>query len=306
MEKGIFILAIAFSLALSGFTCYNQSQLAHKLDAANQTITSIEKSISMSSPNNKPTEKWENEVGSLKNEIKSLELSFLDNLRGIKNLGIPLSVAGFVLLCWAYFKGAKELAEKEVSDIIGDTVKAKKVGLLELIDQGEREIRFKKEKNIFLISANDGIQGEILTKLAVMGFQNVQKITLPEIRLDLNLNLDAEMSNGEIGSITVKLAEKSAYQKADLILLNDWRKTWQSIGLRTSPPHKPESTGLDLIKQMLEKSEKHQYFVGITNGRLPSDPKLNFANSEFTIYPRIIETLIYVEQFLPKQKAINT
>ncbi|MEJ8802813.1 NARF domain-containing protein [Pontibacter sp. H249] len=181
------------------------------------------------------------------------KLTLLNTIAIIGGLLLTLGVGGLI---YQFFWGMKKLAEKTLREKLQTYLFENTQSMMELVNNHRIESKVKKEKLVRVVSGSDDETELMRTLLKRMGFKNVECTTV-------NIYIP--------------------FPPSDLLIFCNIRKSLDTT----------------TIVSYLEESNADDVFV-YYGGRLdlPQDKshfseKLNYANSRFTVYHQIINTLIF-------------
>jgi hypothetical protein len=212
-------------------------------------------------------EKFENKSTELTNkieyELKKAKDDVNDQLWILKITGGVIALllaAGIGVLLYKYFVGLEKLADRVLKRKLESHLAENSQYIIDVITSQKTENLIKRNKKLLVLCGNDAEKTAAEQLLKAMGFRHVQFLTSTNTE-----NLPA----------------------ADLIIFSNRNETL------------PEP----LIIEYLEQSGRDDNFI-FYGKRLSVDPqsdyadRINFANSRFTLYHQIINTLSFKEIFV--------
>lgn len=175
----------------------------------------------------------------------------------------PLYIVSMVVIILAglgmtgYFTYMKKYVNSIVTKRIACIIEEKKNQIVELIRNYEYESILKREKKILLLSANPSENMQLSDFCSKFDFSNVKNIVIDNFK-----NIET--------NTTIK--------ESDVIVINNIKKTINDEDLKR-------------IFDFFSDYKNSFIYYGIYNSILAGLKNVNFANSDFTLYSRILETL---------------
>ncbi|AKD02120.1 NARF domain-containing protein [Pontibacter korlensis] len=181
------------------------------------------------------------------------KLTLLNTVAVVGGLLLALGIGGLI---YQFFWGMKKLAENTLKEKLQTYLFENTQSMMELVNSHRVESKVKKEKLVRVVSGSDDETNLMKTLLKRMGFKNIECTTV-----DIYI----------------------PFPPSDLLIFCNIRKNLDT----------------ETIVSYLEESNAEDVFV-YYGGRLelPQDKshfseRLNYANSRFTVYHQIVNTLIF-------------
>lgn len=199
-------------------------------------------------------------------EVNKAKDEVLDQMWIIKITGGIIALvlaAGIGVLLYKYFVGLEKLADRMLKKKLANHLADNSQYIIDMITSQKTENLIKKNKKLLVLSGNDAEKDASEQLLTGMGFRNLQFVTTTEVE-----NLP----------------------KADLVIFSN----------------RNEALAESIMLDYLERSGDNDSFI-FYGKRLNIDPqraysdRINFANSKFTLYHQIINTLSFKEIFINQQ-----
>lgn len=200
---------------------------------------------------------------------QNLDTQFSENkieidkdLSGLRNLMYTLGagVLGLLLLYFGYIrsfikKKSEEIAEKKIAEVIGSVVEKNKDKIVNIIESQDIELKVKKENKLLIISETDEDKEFISKFFKEAGISN----------FDFADSANYNAISNEI----------------DLVVFDDRRAT---------------NKFHDLFNEYLEKSNENTLFIFFGDRfNAAKRDNINYANSKYTLYNQIINSLKFKE-----------
>jgi hypothetical protein len=198
---------------------------------------------------------------SIHTELEKAKDEVTDQLRTLKIAGGVVSLilaAGVGAVLYQYFRGLRKIADKVLKERLKTHLEDNSSYILDLVTSQKVENLIRKSKNIFVVSGSDADLGQVLKLFGDMKFSKV---------------------NGRV----FRYYEKPP--SSDLIIFSA----------------RDGSLPDELVREFLEKGDDNESYVHYSSGRLDYDSKagyaerLNFANTQYTLYHQIINILSFKE-----------
>ena len=199
----------------------------------------------------------------LNSEFLANKIEIDQDLSGIRNLlyTLGIGVLGLLLGYWFYFKSfinrkAEEISENKINDIVSNIVETNKDKIVNLIKSQNLELLLKEKSHLLVIVENE-IDKEFLSTF----FKEVN-----------------------IKNVTYSIG-------------NEYTKPTSDINLVIFDDHRFTKTNHTLFNEYLEKSNNNDLLFIFFGDRFNAidREKVNFANSKFTLYNQIMNSLKYNE-----------
>jgi sugar-specific transcriptional regulator TrmB len=217
----------------------------------------------------------ENTLGKIENKSSELDNKFTKLEQDLKNdnnymktlLWIfgSITVLGLIVGLYSVYKNAIKFANQKIEEKLDKFFEDKKHQFIDLIRKNETETFLKQNKKILLLSGEQSENERIIKQFKKFDFTNVKNTVI------------AEFEN---------IKSNSLLKESDVIVINNKSKVISDENLDK------------LLKSFTDFRNSFIYY-GTFNNQLSGMENVNFANSEFTLYARIIET-IKAQQFLVK------
>ncbi len=186
-----------------------------------------------------------------------LDAKFNDVKSAVIVLSI-LALAGILGTCFVYFVELPKKAKQIFTEKMGELLNEEKATIVNLIRDYEVENRLSKEKSILVISSNSENNSKIKDFLKrSLGFKTVSTVLFNDNSIELN----EKMKNSNV------------------VFFNNIANSLDSNFMK------------NVLTEFKDYNTCFVYYGSGFNSELVGFRNINFANSEFTIYARIIETL---------------
>lgn len=197
--------------------------------------------------------------GKIENQLKENQVALNEQMSTFKIIGWvvgALLTVGVLVFIYQWTWGFKKLAEKTLKDKLKSNLFENAQSLMELVNSQKEESKVKREKLIRVVSGSDEETNMMKNQLGKMGFQNIECTTI----------------NSPI-----------PFPSSDLLIFCNIKNNLQ----------------IPTIVSYLEQSEGDEVFIYyggrliLPEGKLGLSAKLNYANSRFTLYHHIVNTLVF-------------
>jgi len=206
--------------------------------------------------------KIDNKSVEIDNKFTKLEQDLKDDNNYMKTLlwifG-SITVLGLFIGWYTVYKNAVKFANQKVEEKLEKFFDDKKLQFIELIKSHELEAILKQNKKLLLLSGNHEDNEIILKLFKKFDFANVKNTVFTNFE---------------------NIHENSLLKENDLIVLNNM-----------SNPQSFSNENLEKLLVTMSDYKNSFLYYGTLNPKLFGYKNINFANSEFTLYTRILETL---------------
>ncbi len=257
------IIAVFFCCYTSSFS-QNSKTNALEIDKLNDRIEILEgQKENLNKQSDLLKEDFEIKKKDIDTRFSENKIGIDKELSGIRNLlyTLGIGVLGLLLGYWFYFrsfikKKAEEVAETKINTIITKVVEVNKDKIVELIKSQNLELKVKEKSNIQVITESE----EDIEYLASF----FKEVNIPNVTYRLSKEYEKPSSN------------------VDLIIFDDHRVT---------------KLNHDLFNEYIQKSNNENMLFIFFGDRFNAvdRERVNFANSRFTLYNQIMNSLKYNE-----------
>ncbi len=271
--KYIIILMLFIVFSIYNIYAINQvdKRIAQTIDGYQQSITDIETELKGQNKDlmtefYKLRLDWTNEKIRLETKKSYVEGElFRIQVYGVVFLTITSIFGGTM---WS---GIKTRVDNAVAKVIENEVKVKKNIIENIIDEKDKERKVKLEKKILMVSRDEESNEEVKSFLDSMGFKYI---------------------------FTKKIEDISVEEKYHLIFLNnkDGNIEKDKDGIKQIAEKISNKYGKDKLYFYYNNEGLHLNYKNI---------KLNYCNSEFTLYRNLIDTLLVADNIKLLEKAIS-
>ncbi|MDD4354019.1 MAG: hypothetical protein PHN56_06205 [Candidatus Nanoarchaeia archaeon] len=206
-------------------------------------------------------EKFQNVIEKdLNLQVKTIDQKLNTDYNFLKYIviyGGSFTLLGLLIGIFVVYKKSVSFANKKSEEIIEKFFNEKKEQFIKLVKDSEIESTLKRTKKILLLSINSTESKQLFDFCSKLDFANIINTEIADFD---NIN------------------ENKYLQEADVIVINNIHKSISDD---------------DLLKILnaFPKCKNSFLYYGIQNNKLFGFKNINFANSEFTLYARIMETL---------------
>lgn len=197
--------------------------------------------------------------GKIENQLKENQIIINEQLSTFKIIGwvvgalLTIGVLGFI---YQLTWGFKKLAEKTLKDKLKSHLFENAQSLMELVNSQKEASKVKREKLIRVVSGSDEETNMMKNQLERMGFQKFECTTI---------------------------SSPIPFPNSDLLIFCNIKNNLQ----------------IPTIVSYMEQSEEDEVFIYyggrlmLPEGKPGLSAKLNYANSKFTLYHHIVNTLVF-------------
>lgn len=195
-------------------------------------------------------------------EVKKAADDVQDQLKIIKITGGIIGfllAAGIGILLYQYFVNLKKKVDKLFKEKIENHLNENSQFLIDVITSQKVETQIKKNKKLLVLAGNDEEKNKVKTLLKAMGFDHIQIEVIQQF-----------------GNIP----------QSDLVIFSNTNKALSD----------------DVISEFIKNSGDDDDFIFFGDRLVldradPNAEKVNFANSKYTLYHQIINTLSFKEVY---------
>ncbi len=253
ITKFLFLFSIYFLLSLSNIFAQNKDVVLLKKQDSVLLYNRIERLEGMKEVTEKSlTEKF--------NELKNANDKSLNSVYVVYNVLMALAGLGVLVFVIGYFVWIPRLIKKTIEERVSNIIEKERDKIIQIIKDVDNENIIKKDSNILVLSPNEQTN-EVIKKMVVEKFNDLQKVKFLVLQ-----------NESDIQTLQNK--------NTDLVIVNDINDNNKFA----------ENIINGLITQYQDYKTCFLYY-GTQNKILFGKKNINFANSEFTLYSRIIETL---------------